>query len=82
MLLAVMKAEGHIPGGGYHYMLHPIALNNVEESKIFKLMGYIILEVPDEKGKRLIIEANNAIIHQVEVARLTEHQLHMNDRSF
>ena len=72
MKLAVMKAEGHIPGGGYHYMLHPIALKDDFEADVFKMIGYVILEVTDADGEKLLKEAREALMHQCQVAVLTE----------
>lgn len=73
--LAVNKMPGHIPGGGFHYLLHPIAMMSDQEAEIFKLMGYVIIEVPGEKATELLKEANAALKHQVEVAILTEQAL-------
>lgn len=68
MKLAVRKEEGSIPGGGFHYMLHPLAMNSEFECAVFAQMGYIIFEVPDDKGAQLIKAACAALSHQLEVA--------------
>lgn len=70
--LAVMKAPGHIPGGGFHYMLHPMKMTCEAEASIFELMGYNIIEVDEETADRLIKSAMLAINHQVEIAYLAE----------
>lgn len=76
MKLAVNKMPGHIPGGGFHYLLHPIAMQSAEEAALFELMGYVILDIADDaKGERLLRQAQAALQHQVEVAVLTEEEL-------
>jgi len=72
MRLAVRKEEGSVPGGGFHYLLHPIAMTSDAESEIFRLMGHIIIEVDDGLGGRLLADAGCALRHQVEVACLVD----------
>lgn len=72
MKIAVRKEEGGIPGGGFHYMLHPIQMRCEQEAAIFGLMGYHVIGVDDAKGTRLLQEANAALRHQVEVACLVD----------
>jgi hypothetical protein len=71
VILAVRKEEGRIPGGGFHYLTHPIAIPEVE-IMLWNLMGYELIEVDDEKGTRLLKEATVALRHQVEVAYLID----------
>lgn len=73
--LAVRKEPGIIPGGGYHYMLHPIAMKSDQEAAIFETIGYVIIEVDDAHAAKLLDNARAAINHQVEVAVLTEKAL-------
>ncbi len=69
MKLAVMKdTSGRVPMGGFHYMLMPIKLEDDMQAEIYKLMGHIIIEVPDEKGEQLIKAACATLQHQLEVA--------------
>lgn len=72
MKLAVNKTPVHIPGGGFHYLLHPLEMRNQQEVNIFISLGYIIIEVPDAKGDQLIESAQAALAHQLEVAAFTE----------
>lgn len=72
--LAVMvDFSGKVPLGGNHYMLFPKKLG-VQESEIFRLMGYEIIEVDEIEADRLIDQAGAALNHQVEVAVLVETQ--------
>lgn len=73
MKLAVKREMGSVPGSGYHYMLHPISVDR--EWELFELMGYIVFDVDDEKGTRLLKSAGAAIRFQVEVAVLAERAL-------
>lgn len=74
MKLAVRKEPGHIPGSGFHYHLFPIEMNGPEgmHELAFKMMGHVIIEVDDERGKELIKDAKLALKHQVEIALLTD----------
>lgn len=74
MKFAVRKEEGQIPGAGFHYMLHPIAMRNDIEAAIFSRTGHLIIEVDTATGNRLINEACAALNHQCEVALITEKQ--------
>jgi hypothetical protein len=71
MKLAIKKDEGSIPGGGFHYMLHPFEVQD-READFWKAIGYVVVDVSEEKGKRLLQEAGEALRHQVEVAFLCE----------
>lgn len=73
MRLAVKKDPGSVVGGGFHYMLHPIAMRDLFEEGVYRQMGYIILQVDDQKGERMLAEASKALCHQLEVAEVTEH---------
>ncbi len=75
MKLAVMKVEGHIRGGGFHYMLHPFFMKDEREEDVFRLMGHIIIEVLDTEGVKLLMDAKEALNHQYHVAILTERKL-------
>jgi hypothetical protein len=73
MKLAVMKDESsRVPGGGYHYNLHPFEMRDEFECKVYQQMGYIIIEVEDLRGKELIKQAKDALNHQVNVAVLAD----------
>lgn len=72
MLLAVRKEEGRIPGGGFHYLLMPMQIESDFQAECFRLMGHIIIEVPDQEGERLIKDAGKSIHHQCEVAVYTD----------
>lgn len=78
MQLAVRKDVGGVPGGGFHYMLHPIAMGP-HEGEIFALMGYHIIDVGPARGARLLAESVAALRSQIEVAYLVEGQ-HGKDR--
>lgn len=71
MILAVRKEEGSVPGGGFHYMLHPMEITP-QERPIWELMRYVVFEVEEEKGKRLLDGARKALANQMEVALATE----------
>lgn len=78
MKLAVRKdASSNVPAGGFHYMLHPQAMAGDMGAAVYEQMGYIIIEVPDEVGTRLIAGAVEALKHQVQVACLAEHALRL-----
>lgn len=81
MKLAVRKEPGIIPGSGFHYMLHPMAMATDQEAAIFEMIGHTILDVDDDMGKRLLESARLALAHQVEVATLTEYVLSDNGES-
>lgn len=70
--LAVRKEEGSIRGGGFNYFLHPLKMDNDASAEIFRLMGYIIVEVGETRGEELIVQARAALHHQIEVAWLTD----------
>jgi hypothetical protein len=70
--LAVKKDEGSVPGGGYHYMLCPFAMESDKHAALWELMGYIIIEVDAEAGDRLLAGAREALRHQMEVAYLVD----------
>lgn len=71
MKLAIRKDEGSIPGGGFHYMLHPFAVEEGCEG-FWRVIGYVVVDVPDPEGQRLLKQAGEALRHQVEVAFLCE----------
>jgi len=73
--LAVRKEQGSVPGGGFHYMLHPLKMNTAVEAALFELMGYVIIQVDPELASKLLLEAREALNHQVRVAVLTEETL-------
>lgn len=73
MRLAVRIEEGRIPGGGYHYMLHPMEVSDAE-APLWAGMGYVLTEVDEARGRRLLQEAGAAIRHQVEIAVLVDPQ--------
>lgn len=78
MKLAVMKMPGHVPGGGYHYLLMPMYLEGpkaVANPEIMRMQGHIIIDVPNEHGERLLKEGGAALTHQCEIASLTEEAL-------
>lgn len=52
-------------------MLHPIECDDLQ-AKVFKLMGYVIVEVDGDTAKRLVNAARDAMLHQLEVAAITE----------
>lgn len=72
MKLAVRKEEGSVPGGGFHYLLHPIAMKSDAEGEIFRLMGHVLIEVEEARGEQLLGEARAALRHQVDVAYLVD----------
>jgi hypothetical protein len=72
MKLAVRKEPGHIPGGGFHYMLFPMKMESDFHAHAFALMGYIIVETSEEDGERLLKEARAALKHQCEVALMAD----------
>lgn len=72
MFLAIKKEEGSIKGAGFHFMMHPFRMNGREQVDIYKLMGYHIVQVPDERGEKLLEDAKVALSHQVEVAFLVD----------
>lgn len=72
MKLAVRKDEGSVPGGGFHYFLHPIEMQSNVEAQLFGVMGYVLIEVEEERGKALLTEAREALRHQVDVAYLVD----------
>jgi hypothetical protein len=72
MKLAVRKDVGSVPGGGFHYMLHPMKMQSDQEAEIFNLMGHTIIEVDEERGEGLLKSAIAALNHQIDVACLTE----------
>ena len=53
-------------------MLHPIRLESEAHAEIFKLMGYCVIEVGDERGEQLLRDACAALKHQVEIAYLVD----------
>jgi hypothetical protein len=71
VILAIRKEEGRIPGGGFHYLTHPIEIP-APEAPLWDLMGYELIELDREKGERLLREASAALVHQVEVAYLID----------
>lgn len=68
MKIAVRKEEGRMPGGGFHYMTHPIPMTDDFEAECFRQMGHVVIEVPDPKGQQLIQSAKQALLHQLEIA--------------
>jgi hypothetical protein len=74
MKLAVRKEPGTVPGGGFHYMLHLMAMESDAQAAVFEMIGYQITEVGDDEGARLLRDAGKALFHQVEVAWLVENQ--------
>jgi len=74
MKLAVKKEPGFIPGGGFHYMMHPMKFESDQQAAVYELMGYNIVTVDEATGERLLEQARAALSHQVEVAYLTENQ--------
>jgi hypothetical protein len=76
MKIAIRKEPGHIPGSGYHYWLFPAPMGDGQFLPAhFEMMGYIVAEVSDEDGARLITEARSALGHQFEIAKLAEDKL-------
>lgn len=75
MKLAVRKEEGRVPGGGFHYLLAPIRFESDSHARLWELMGYIVIDVDNVTGERLLAEAGAALKHQCEVAVITEDQL-------
>ena len=71
MKLAIKKDEGSIPGAGFHYMLHPCQVED-QLAGFWRQIGYTVVDVPEERGKRLLQEAGAALRHQLEVAHLCE----------
>lgn len=70
--LAVMKEEGRLLGGGYHYMLFPAEIKDDFQAKIYKHMGHIIIEVEPEQAKELLEGARLAMKHQIEIAVIAD----------
>lgn len=70
--LAVKKEEGRIPGGGFHYMLMPMRIEDAFQASAFERMGNIIIEVTDERAEELIKQAGEAMMHQLNVAVLAD----------
>lgn len=72
MKIAVKKEVGSVPGGGFHYMLHPIKMQGDFEAQIYEQIGYIVFDVIDSEGERMLLEAGSALKAQLEVAYATE----------
>lgn len=72
MKLAVRKEPGIIPGSGFHYMLFPIAMKDDFEVECFRLMGHVIIEVPNDQGEKLLKEGRAALGHQIEIAKIAD----------
>lgn len=72
MKLAIRKDPGSIPGAGFHYFLHPIKMSTDWDAGVYEQMGNIIVEVDDKEGERLIAEAENALLHQCEIAHIAD----------
>jgi hypothetical protein len=75
MKLAINKEEGRILEDGFRYSLFPKVMDNLIESAMLQEMGYILIEVTDEKGNQLLKQARLALMHQVEISILTEESL-------
>lgn len=72
MKLAVKKEPGIIPGSGFHYMLFPNKMENDFEVEAFSLMGHVIIEVPNDQGEKLLAAGRKALMHQIEIAKITD----------
>lgn len=70
MKLAIKKEEGSVPGGGFHYMLHPFEVD--QPADFWRQIGYVVVDVPEEQGQRLLQEARQAMRYQLEIAYLCE----------
>lgn len=73
--LALSRLPGHIPGGGFHYKLFPMAMDDPTthcHSEIFALMGYTILEVGKVQAEKMLEAARASLQHEVEVAYMFE----------
>lgn len=73
MKLAIRKEQSQFPGN-YHYFLHPIPMTHDTEAELYRIMGYKIIDVENEVGKRLTDQAVQALRHQVEIAILVENR--------
>ncbi len=72
MEIAVRKEEGSIPGTGYHYLMHPIKFENEFQAACYEQMGYVVFDVADTLGEELLVQARQALCHQIQVAHLCE----------
>ena len=74
MKLAIKKRADILPDN-FHYFLHPIPFQNDFEPQLFSQMGYIIVDVDDETGNRMLEESRSSLRHQLEVAHLAERKI-------
>jgi len=72
MRLAIKRECGHIPLSGYHYQLHAFPIRCNEEAAAFSCLGYMIAEVEELRGERLLDEARHALTLQAELMLLDE----------
>jgi len=70
--LAIRKEEGRIPGGGFHYFLAPHQELGEQDARLWAALGWIVVEVDQARGERLLSEAGGALRHQFEIARLAD----------
>ncbi len=53
-------------------MLHPMEIASAPECAFYEQIGYVVIEVPQAIGVKLLEEARAALQHQCHVAILTE----------
>jgi len=72
MRLAIKREAGEIPLCGYHYHLHPFVIRCDQEAAAFASIGYMIVEVEELRGERLLDEAKHYLALQAELLVLDE----------
>lgn len=73
MLLAIKKdSHTSVPLGGFCYQLATFPMDSEKHAAVWRLMGWQIVEVDEATGHRLLIEASQALRHQVEIAWLVD----------
>lgn len=66
MILAVRKAMGRNPTGVF-FVLHPVPMQSDEQISLFRSMYYVMIQVSEDEGKRLINDALKSLAHKNEL---------------
>ncbi len=72
MRLAVRKSDGF---GGSQYALHIEKMSDRFMCEAYERMGYVIVDIEENQGRRLLMQMMEAIRLQCELASITEKTL-------
>ena len=70
MVKLVMYQHDYALPGNYSWQIAKVPLANEREEKLWEMMGWKIVEVPEAEAERLLKKMGDSVMFQIELAQM------------